>query len=104
MNRLLIIFLCGTGCLAMNSYGQSSAQDQERLYQQLRAERLQREAEANASKDPGRCNDARRNLGVLKEAKPVFSYNNKGEKQYVSDDNRQTEIAKATEAVARYCM
>jgi len=50
-----------------------------------------------------RCNNARRSLGVLKEQRPVFRYDNKGERQYVDDAARQSEIAAAERGVAENC-
>jgi hypothetical protein len=50
-----------------------------------------------------RCNSARRSLGVLKEQRPVFKYNNKGERVYIDDGTRQSEIASAERGVAENC-
>lgn len=50
-----------------------------------------------------RCNNARRNLGILKEQRPVYQYNNSGEKQYLDDASRQAEVAAAQRAVAEHC-
>jgi len=49
------------------------------------------------------CNAARHNLGVLKEQRPVFSYDNKGNKQYVEDKDRAGAVAKAEADVASNC-
>jgi hypothetical protein len=49
------------------------------------------------------CNYARRQLGVLKEARPVFTYDNKGERQYIKDESRPAEIAAAERSVAEEC-
>ncbi len=50
-----------------------------------------------------RCQNARNNLGVLKSQRPVYRFDNKGEKQYVDDANRQSEIAAAERSVANNC-
>lgn len=50
-----------------------------------------------------RCESARRNLGALKSGRPVFSYNNAGEKQYVEDAARSSELGSAQRQVAEYC-
>lgn len=50
-----------------------------------------------------RCNSARQQLGVLKEPRPVYRYNDKGERQYVGDENRQAETAAAEKRVAEAC-
>ncbi len=49
------------------------------------------------------CNAAREQLGVLKTPTRVFKRDNNGEKQYVSDDNRQAEIAAAQKRVNEAC-
>jgi hypothetical protein len=49
------------------------------------------------------CNTARHNLGVLKEQRPVFAYDNKGNKQYVEDKDRAGALAKAEADVASNC-
>ncbi|MBL8482663.1 MAG: DUF4124 domain-containing protein [Rhodocyclaceae bacterium] len=56
-----------------------------------------------AEQRAARCNNARRNLGVLKEQAPVFRYDNNGEKQYLDDSNRQAEIEAAQRKVSEYC-
>lgn len=50
-----------------------------------------------------RCNHERQQLGVVKMGRPILSYNNKGEPQYVEDANRQAVIAEAERRVAATC-
>ena len=50
-----------------------------------------------------RCDNARHTLGVLKSQRPVFRYDNKGERQYIEDSARQSEMAAAQRAVAENC-
>jgi hypothetical protein len=50
-----------------------------------------------------RCNDARRQLGVLKEARPVYRRDNKGDRQYLEDKDRAGEIAAAEQRVEAEC-
>lgn len=59
--------------------------------------------EAKAYNKMQRCNAARRQLGVLKQAAPAFRYDNKGDKQYIEDNKRPAEIASAEKQVAEYC-
>jgi hypothetical protein len=82
------------------------------LYQSTTGETSakQRNAEAKARNDQidahnrtVRCNNARRSLGVLKEQRPVFRYDNKGERQYLDDASRQSEIVAAKRSVAESC-
>jgi hypothetical protein len=50
-----------------------------------------------------RCNLARQQLGVLKEARPVYSYDNKGERIYVKDENRAAQVSSAERRVVEDC-
>ncbi len=50
-----------------------------------------------------RCNQARRQLGIAKEQAPIFSRDNKGERQYVKDEDRAAVIARAQKAVDEDC-
>ena len=49
------------------------------------------------------CNNARQQLGVAKAQRPIYRNDNTGARQYVSDDNRQSEIAAAERRVAQAC-
>jgi hypothetical protein len=49
------------------------------------------------------CNAARQQLGVLKESRPVYSYNNKGERVFVADENRAAQVSSAERRVAELC-
>jgi hypothetical protein len=49
------------------------------------------------------CSMARRNLSVLQVQRPVYSTDKNGNKQYVEDGNRQSEIAAAQQRVAESC-
>ncbi|GHU12639.1 hypothetical protein AGMMS50225_20960 [Betaproteobacteria bacterium] len=50
-----------------------------------------------------RCDHARQQLGVLKVGRPVYSYNDKGERVYVEDKNRAAQLALAEQRVAEAC-
>lgn len=50
-----------------------------------------------------RCNHERQQLGVLNSGRPVASYDNKGERHYVEDADRQGKIAAAERRVAEAC-
>ena len=49
------------------------------------------------------CNTARHNLGVLQEQRPVFSYDNKGNRVFVEDKDRANNIADAQRAITASC-
>ncbi len=49
------------------------------------------------------CNTARHNLGVLNEQRPVFSYDNKGNRVFVDDKDRANAIAETQRSVAANC-
>ncbi|MEC5398656.1 DUF4124 domain-containing protein [Uliginosibacterium sp. H1] len=82
-----------------------SPQDQWRDAQRQREEREIREQNAknDAYNRSVRCNNARQQLGVAKSERPIFSYNNAGERQYVDDKNRAATIAAAERRVAEDC-
>lgn len=76
-----------------------------RAAEQERAEE-QAQQEAEKIKAHNRqvlCARARRNLAVLREQVPVFTYNEKGEKVYVENDDRPARIAEAERAVSDVC-
>jgi hypothetical protein len=49
------------------------------------------------------CNAARHNLGVLGEQRPVYSYDNKGNRNYVEDKDRSAKIAETQRLIAANC-
>ena len=49
------------------------------------------------------CNSARHNLGILQEQRPVFSYDNKGNRVFVEDKDRANTIAETQRAIAANC-
>jgi len=53
--------------------------------------------------DMAACNGARRNLGVLNEQRPVYSYDNKGNRVFVEDKDRANRIAEAQRSIAASC-
>jgi hypothetical protein len=65
----------------------------------LRERNRQLEAENRAMA----CNQARRNLSVLQVQRPVYSTDKNGNKVFVEDANRQSEIAAAQQRVAESC-
>jgi len=60
------------------------------------------EAKAKAYKK-GRCIEARRQLGVLAIQRPIFTINEKGEKVYMEDKDRQAQIDKWQAQVDEFC-
>jgi hypothetical protein len=68
------------------------------------AEQRKAEAEKTAAFDRMRqCNHARQQLGVAKTERPIFSYDNKGNRHYVEDENRKAVITAAERRVAEEC-
>gem|GEM_PF-6626019 len=47
------------------------------------------------------CN--RQQLGVTKESRPIYGYDNKGNRQYVDDDTRAATTSSAEQRVANEC-
>lgn len=79
--------------------GQKRGDARQRIDETVRA----RNAETEAYNKSVRCNSARQQLGVLKEQRPVYRRDNKGERQYVEDANRPAEIASAERRVTEEC-
>ncbi len=50
-----------------------------------------------------RCSHARQQLEVAKVGRPIFSRDNKGERQYVKDEDRQATTTAAEKRVAEEC-
>lgn len=70
-----------------------------------RAEQEQLEAnqKIQAYNKSVRCNAARRQLDVVMSQRPIYSIDNKGERNYVNDDNRQSVINAAQQRVNSEC-
>lgn len=49
------------------------------------------------------CNTARHNLGVLNEQRPVYSYDDKGNRVYVEDKDRASKIAATQRTITDSC-
>ena len=49
------------------------------------------------------CNAARYNLGILNEQRPVFSYDEKGNRVYVEDKDRSSKIAETQRTITNAC-
>ncbi|MDQ8020726.1 MAG: DUF4124 domain-containing protein [Moraxellaceae bacterium] len=82
-----------------------SPQDQLREAQRQREDRqiAEQNAKNEAYNRSVRCNSARQQLGVAKSERPIYSYNNAGERQYVEDKDRAANVAAAERRVAEEC-
>jgi hypothetical protein len=82
-----------------------SWQEKERDYQKRRAEAQLKASndQAKAQEQMQRCKSARQQLAVLHEPIRVYKRDDNGERRYVSDEDRQAEIAKAERRVAEAC-
>lgn len=61
----------------------------------------QKQAEAEANKE--NCSAARKNLSLLQEGMRMMEIDDKGERFYLNDEQRQQRIAKAQQAISTYC-
>jgi hypothetical protein len=59
--------------------------------------------QADAVNRTNRCNRARYTLGVMQEQRPVYHYDNDGNKVYVADQDRPAAIASARETIDSDC-
>ena len=82
-----------------------SWQEKDQDYQRRRADEETKayNDKVKATNQMHDCNYARQQLGVLKDATPAFSRDNKGDRHYVTDENRQAEVSKAEQRVAAAC-
>jgi Domain of unknown function (DUF4124) len=82
-----------------------AAQDKSRDYKRRREEEeiAEHNREVKAYNKMQRCNFARKQLGVAKEARPIFRRDDKGDRQYVKDENRPAEISAAEQKVSEEC-
>jgi hypothetical protein len=60
-------------------------------------------AQVQAVNRSNRCNHARQELGVMQEQRPVYHYDNNGNKVFVADQERPAAIATARETIAADC-
>jgi hypothetical protein len=65
--------------------------------------RAEEQAKITAYNKMQRCNFARQQLGVLKEARPVFHRDDAGNRNYMEDKDRAGAIAAAERRVATEC-
>jgi Domain of unknown function (DUF4124) len=82
-----------------------SRQDKERESQNRRAQeelRLRAE-EMKAFNQRQHCNEARQQLGLLKEPRALYRRDNKGDREYIQDESRPSMIAAAERRIAENC-
>ena len=76
---------------------------QQRIQKEQRDEN-QNASEANAKAvRTNRCLQAQRELNIVQMARPIYQMNEKGEKVYLEDKDRQREIDAWKENVRKYC-
>ena len=82
-----------------------SWQDKARDYNKRRIEAAEKQTGdiELARKNDERCNNARRDLRQLQEVRRVYTSDDKGERHYMDDDQRQGEIARAQGVVSETC-
>ena len=91
------------------SPGGRTAQDLEREFQQRRVERLEREskeAEENArtgAEARKKCAYARYRYDLLNSGRPVYRLDQKGERVFMEDKTRETEIERMKKMIASTC-
>jgi hypothetical protein len=84
-----------TSSLVADVQARNKREDQQQAYQ---------EAHKNdKAVNMAACNTARNNLGVLKEQRPVYSYDNKGNRVFVDDKDRANTLAEAQRSIVASC-
>lgn len=84
---------------------EQSWQDKARDYDRRRIAAAEKQAGdiELARKNQERCNNARRDLKTLQEVRRVYGTDDRGERHYMDDDQRQVEIARTQGAVSEAC-
>jgi hypothetical protein len=91
---------------------QESWQDQEREFLRRRAQRKEdqwqkEQAEARAKQEEAArkesCIAARGNLQILRQGRPVYQLDEKGERKYLTDAERKAQIEQSQRDIERYC-
>jgi hypothetical protein len=67
------------------------------------ADAKQKKADEEKQASAANCDAARKNLRTLEESGRVFTYNEQGERAYMSDAEREKSMATARKAVADWC-
>jgi len=89
-----------------------SWQEQEREFRQRRVEQKEdqwqkEQAEAKMKQEERArkesCIAARGNLQILKQGRPVYQLDEKGERKYLSDEERKAQIERSQQDIDRYC-
>ena len=68
-----------------------------------RRRQRQTEAEKAVAQRQAQCYVARSNLQVLKEQRPMYRFDENGERVFVEDTDREAQIAQYQETVAEFC-
>ena len=84
---------------------EQSWQDKARDYDRRRIAAAEKQAGdiELARKNQERCNNARRDLRNLQESRRVYTTDDKGERHYIDDDQRNIEIARVQGVVSELC-
>ena len=99
----------GTANAPVRPQGQGSTSSLVADVQARNRRESQQQADAEAHKNdmtPARaqaCGAARHSLGVLSEQRPVYSYDNKGNRVFIEDKDRAAALARAQQQVAENC-
>ncbi len=82
-----------------------SWQDKAREYDRRRIAAAEKQAGdiELARKNQERCHHARRDLKMLQEVRRVYRIDDRGERHYMDDDQRQVEIARVQGVVSELC-
>jgi predicted metal-dependent hydrolase len=79
-------------------------QEQDSRRQQEREAERTAAAQVEAAERAAHCQAARRQLGVAKSGRPIYTYDNAGEKRYVDDKSRAAMQSEAERRVAAHCL
>ena len=75
----------------------------DRLQKEQEAKKAEADAQRSTQERAARCRDAQSQLQVLRMQRPVFQTNEKGERVFLEDKDRQAEIDKWQDRAKTYC-
>ncbi len=75
----------------------------DKLQKEQQTKQVSQEEAQAASLKKGRCLEAQRNLVVYGMQRPVFTTNEKGEKTFIEDEQRQEQVKKWSARAKEFC-
>lgn len=85
------------------SYAEREAEMKKSRLEKEEAGKKKAQEETNANAKQANCEAARQNARSIEEGGRVFTYDEKGERNYLDDATREQRLAEARKAIAEFC-